>query len=270
MTNKKQTVEVIKLYDRGLQGRKKWVMSDKDLHRFLNKYNFTLTKFLGLGIGRAVWNNTLEYYQLDVNDIEALRKTPYKQTLYHGNSEMGFTSSISIGKLRAQNETLISKELKYIEKYFPGTLAKYAKYHKEPLVASKYLSDLQRTLFEIGLSIRKAHSRISKWARRNDLEYHPLIKSKLEHHFAKIFDELNLRYTPQWPYKGYWYDFYLPDLDILIEIDGGGHSSKRDKIKDELANDLKIELIRFEIKDTNDLRKNYATIKDKVSKILGL
>jgi very-short-patch-repair endonuclease len=48
--------------------------------------------------------------------------------------------------------------------------------------------------------------------------------SKLEEDFARDFlDKLELRYVYQFEAKeiGRWYDFYLTDYRILIEIDGG-------------------------------------------------
>lgn len=270
MKIRQKRVEVIKLYNRGTGGRSKWVMSKNDLHRILYKYNFTLDKFVGLGIGRRTWINTLEYYKLNLNDIEGLRKMPYIDGNIHGNSGQGFTSHIDINKLRAQNESLIAQDLKRIELVFPGTIGVYSTYHTETLKTSRYFSDLQRTIFDISLSIKKAHARVSKWAKRNNLPYYPIIKSKLEHHFAKILDDLEVSYIPQWPYRGYWYDFYLPELGVLLEIDGGEHSGKTDVAKDNLAKKLELNLVRLEIKDMNSLRHDYNEIKNKVSKIIGL
>lgn len=48
--------------------------------------------------------------------------------------------------------------------------------------------------------------------------------SKLEEDFARDFlDRLGLRYSYQYKAEeiGRWYDFYLTDYRILIEIDGG-------------------------------------------------
>ena len=53
---------------------------------------------------------------------------------------------------------------------------------------------------------------------------HPLFgTSKLEEDFAKDFlDKLGVKYTYQFETNiGRWFDFYLNDYNVLIEIDGG-------------------------------------------------
>ena len=47
--------------------------------------------------------------------------------------------------------------------------------------------------------------------------------SKLEEDFAKNFlDKLNIKYVYQFEAKDIkrWYDFYLPEQNLIIEIDG--------------------------------------------------
>ena len=53
---------------------------------------------------------------------------------------------------------------------------------------------------------------------------HPLFgTSKLEEDFARDFlDKLGLKYVYQFETDiGRWFDFYLPEHNLLIEVDGG-------------------------------------------------
>ena len=48
--------------------------------------------------------------------------------------------------------------------------------------------------------------------------------SKLEEDFARDFlDKLEVKYVYQFEAKeiGRWYDFYLPEHNLIIEVDGG-------------------------------------------------
>lgn len=63
-------------------------------------------------------------------------------------------------------------------------------------------------------------------------------------------------------HKGLYCDFVLMNADreaaVVIEIDGSGHSSERDAIKDEILQKAGIKLIRVDTSDY-DKRQNYAS-----------
>ena len=87
-------------------------------------------------------------------------------------------------------------------------------------------------------------------------------ESKLEKEFKKILDTLNIDYQFQYVVSGYNYDFYLPDKNILIEVDGDWwhcnpklniipihdsqkHTVAHDRIKNEVAKKNNFQLLRF-------------------------
>ena len=87
-------------------------------------------------------------------------------------------------------------------------------------------------------------------------------ESKLEKEFKKILALLNINYIFQYTVCGYNYDFYIPDKNILIEVDGDWwhcnpklniqpihesqkHTVKHDVIKNKIAEDNGYTLIRF-------------------------
>jgi len=101
--------------------------------------------------------------------------------------------------------------------------------------------------------------------------------SNLETKFKYILESMELRFKPQYPFKGKIYDFYLPDHKILIEVDGDffhvnkaagyipkynfqKNNIKNDKYKTKLVEDSKgYTLLRFwetEINTNTDLIKN--------------
>lgn len=76
---------------------------------------------------------------------------------------------------------------------------------------------------------------VKKWKRTHKQQYGT---SKLEEYFAKEFlDRLGVEYIYQFEAKdiGRFYDFYLPNSRILIEVDGDYYHSNPEKYsKDEL------------------------------------
>lgn len=110
--------------------------------------------------------------------------------------------------------------------------------------------------------------------------------SKLEEDFAKDFlDKLNVKYIYQFEAKsiGRWYDFYLQEHNLLIEIDGSyyhsdprlvkeenmnpmqRHNKKVDEIKDKWALMHGIPIMRIWEKD---IRENPNIVMDKLKERL--
>ena len=110
--------------------------------------------------------------------------------------------------------------------------------------------------------------------------------SKLENHFAKEFlDKLGVKYERQYYAESIkrYYDFYLPDWNLLIEVDGDYYHSKGlvyedmspmqkrnnrvDKLKNEWAVLNGYNLIRVW---ESDINKNATKLMEKLKEILML
>lgn len=72
-------------------------------------------------------------------------------------------------------------------------------------------------------------------------------RSRYEREVIIYLLELNIDFIPQYRIDKYPYDLYLPELNILIEVDGAGHNNKTDHIKDSLAKEHDIKLIRLDL-----------------------
>jgi very-short-patch-repair endonuclease len=87
-------------------------------------------------------------------------------------------------------------------------------------------------------------------------------ETKLETAFRNILDMIGISYTFQYTVDGYNYDFYIPDKNILIEVDGDWwhcnpnlgiqpiyesqlHTVEHDLVKNQLAESKGYKLIRF-------------------------
>lgn len=71
--------------------------------------------------------------------------------------------------------------------------------------------------------ITKKNKIVKKKVAAKKRRKHPLFgTSKLEEDFAKEFlDKLGVKYTYQFETNiGRWFDFYLPEHNLLIEVDG--------------------------------------------------
>lgn len=137
---------------------------------------------------------------------------------------------------------------------------------------------------------RKKKPTVSEMIKRNierSKKPHPKYgTSKLEKRFAKDFlEKLGINYTEQFEAKDIkrFYDFYLPDVNLLIEIDGvfwhgkgllheeKNYQQRRaeyvDKIKDEWALTHGIPLIRIWEDDiNNNPQEVLKMLKEKVGK----
>lgn len=102
-------------------------------------------------------------------------------------------------------------------------------------------------------------------------------KSKLEYKFEGLLNELNVEFKQQYPINGYLFDFYIPNKNLLIEVDGDWYhfneavhslplspiqenTIKNDNIKNDLAEKLGYNLIRFWESDINNNIKNVKSI----------
>lgn len=77
------------------------------------------------------------------------------------------------------------------------------------------------------------------------------IGSRYERAVKHVLDDEGILYIPQYAYKKHRFDFFLPESKILIEVDGEGHNTKSDSIKESFANELGFKLIRLDIKLKN-------------------
>lgn len=85
--------------------------------------------------------------------------------------------------------------------------------------------------------------------------------TKSELSVKTVFDSSNVSYVFQQPFVTlngniYFVDFYIPSLDIGIEVDGGYHTTKEQRIKDlertiELEESFKIRIYRIDNSDTS-------------------
>lgn len=121
----------------------------------------------------------------------------------------------------------------------------------------------------------KQRNRKVKWIKENGLNK----KSKLEKYFTGLLDDLGIKYEPQYPVKGYLYDFFIINKNVLIEVDGDWfhfnekihkqitspiqeNTIKNDKIKNQIAKDEGYILIRFwENEINNDLENVINKLK---------
>lgn len=88
---------------------------------------------------------------------------------------------------------------------------------------------------------KRTVSKAKKTIRRAVRVHHKFGTSKLEEDFAKDFlDKLKVRYIYQFEAKdiGRFYDFYLPDNNLIIEVDGSYYHSDPRLVKEENMNPM--------------------------------
>lgn len=86
--------------------------------------------------------------------------------------------------------------------------------------------------------------------------------SKLEYTFASILESLNINFIHQYHVDGFEYDFYLPDTNTLIEIDGDyWHANPIKYTKDTLNNVQKKNLGLDKLKNQLAESKGYTLLR---------
>lgn len=265
--------EIIKLRKEILPGGKEGqIMYKDDFIRLISKYKLTLSLFIEMGLSRSIWDNTLSYYGWGVNDIQGLRLSEYSESK-HLSSYKGFSTVIPIDKLRPSlkmKESGIAYMVNKLDGYFPGVKQTYSEYHDYPEKVNNLLLDITRELMDLQLIARYVNRRVIKWAKNHGLKYKQTIHSKLEHNFAKLLDDLGLSYYPQYYIEPYWYDFYLGKHNLIIEIDGGKHDDRYDLKKESILKNKGIDLLRLDIRGIFELKRDYETIKNKISRRVGI
>ncbi len=104
-----------------------------------------------------------------------------------------------------------------------------------------------------------------------------------EREFKKLLKELKVNYEVQKIVGDKIFDFYIPHVNLLVEIDGDYYHANPEKIKAENINRMQAKNMRNDIfKDAlasglgfgieriweNDLKVNYKAVKAKFKKIL--
>lgn len=104
-----------------------------------------------------------------------------------------------------------------------------------------------------------------------------------EREFKKLLKELKVNFEMQKVVGSKIFDFYLPDYNILVEIDGDYYHANPDIIKEENINRMQAKNIKNDkFKDAlafglnyglervweNDLKTNYSNVKSRFKKLL--
>lgn len=85
------------------------------------------------------------------------------------------------------------------------------------------------------------------------------VNTKPEQKFKKVARKNKIKYRQSYKYKGHYFDFYLPELDILVEIDGVYWHGKG--LKDDELNITQLKSRR------NDKKKNKICLDSQKSLI---
>lgn len=244
-----------------------------DFKRLVSTYKITFHEFRDkFGLSRSLWSNTLLFYKLSSQDIFSWRNLIVTHTQLHLNSNHGFSRVIEgqdmvqiapPNKLEGYLDRLIPLCPKIKELW-------YSKISHDPTSLSQDLSNISRDLIESKEVLKKVMNRCRKYAIKNGVEYKRCISSPLEHAIAKILDDLGLSYTPQWFIKPYHYDFYLPTLKIILEVDGSLHNKRFDIKKEKKALKKGFVVKRVVVERKGIKKINYEEYKNKISKALGL
>lgn len=80
---------------------------------------------------------------------------------------------------------------------------------------------------------------------------------------------LHPRFLRQRPIDSFIVDFYCPELDLVIEVDGDPHFTEEGKARDaersQILNSLGLKVIRF---SNSEVLNNFKTIQQQISELI--
>lgn len=191
----------------------------KDKLKEALRKRFTMQEILNeFKISEFIFKRNLLYHNIK-SDYVQFKKIPLKHILLKDNSiELLRQLNPEIVGLLESNK--VSKEnVKDIQKLFLE------------------LTDLTQAVKNIGRSFSKKYN--SKLTFSSNLGCNNL---------CSYLYENNIEFRQEFKIENYYYDFYLPTFNMLVEVDGSYHrlnkAKANDKIKEKIAKDKGFELIR--------------------------
>lgn len=94
------------------------------------------------------------------------------------------------------------------------------------------------------------------------------IISRYEWFVKYALDDLGIAYKPQYSIGQYRYDFFLPEHNTLVEVDGEGHNYESDFQKEQLAEQKGFTLMRLDCSTLKNKRLCLQHIESQLSKKL--
>jgi very-short-patch-repair endonuclease len=173
----------------------------------------------------------------------------------NGHNSKG-ENNIMYGKTHTQEaRTNISKKRK--EKFASGEYT---------FITSAKWSDAAKKVWQRNGHREKMVRLRKEWIKKNGFKGEP---SNLEKHFANIVNHHNIELESQYYLDGKFFDFWVPNTNILIECDGNFYhchpethptpiyeiqksNIKNDAVKNQIAKDYGFILLRFWETDIND------------------
>lgn len=199
------------------------------------------------GVGHRRWRQTLDHWGYDEKTIENLRRNKILK-----GSTLNKTTKFSERVIRVSNR-------------FPEIAEALKLYESNPAIMAQTIMDINTSIYELKEDLRLIKKHVNNRLTRNDIKVN-FVANALENKVKIILDELNLNHISSWKVDNSFYDFYLPEYNLLIEVDGKQHHSPKLNLpKNRLAKSKGYKLLR--IKEKNVKYVHY--IKDKISKALG-
>lgn len=220
------------------------------LHRVLDKEEFDFyffekklsrKRFMSdLKIGHRVYYNSLEYWYPDFKNSELSRQMCTEKM---SKRDSDFSFSFSVEELN---------QFKRLQVLYPELQDLVSNYHllEKKKELSIHLFRIYSELFEFQVLIKSRIKDIRrKLHNKGDFEFLDTNQisfsgSKVEFLISKFLKSEKIQFERQFKISKsdeikrnnfYYYDFYFPELNLLLEIDGGQHNPSMDQEKEEKA-----------------------------------
>lgn len=280
----------------------KQYISKKDFDFYYIEKNLTRTELASMGVGSKCFQNSYHKYYPNSSDrarIKAAKSRRHKMGNTYGSS----SNSIKLRKTHIVNKEELLKLLNKGEtlcnicKHFSisePTLNKNIQYHNIDPPAGKHihfttyliLRDLERLtnidfieylkpsvslniknlrndVYMAELAIQKCKETLAALRYRMNLGASAIPRSKYERILIEFLIDYKIEFIPQYIVERLPFDIYLPNFNLLIEVDGKGHNTKSDDIKNSLAETNKYQLLRIDFskwKTKNNILKKVKSV----------
>ena len=210
-----------------------FIESNKSLLQYCKDNNISYSRFYKL-----IKKTNPNILSRKNNGGSSKKFNPTRDELYDLYVNQGLSQE-DIGKLYGVNKSSICLRLKSLN------------IDTKSISQSRYWTDEKREYYK-----KLSNTGVIGVYRQSNWKYHT---TSIEIKFMEVCNQYGIKFKRQYPIEkyGHQYDFYLPDMNLLVEMDGEYfHNMEKQKIKDIQQVDRSIELGYNIIRITDKELKN--------------
>lgn len=202
-------------------------------------------------IGHRIWSLSIKESGLTELEVERMRRDKL------------ISRGFRLGKVKR-----VKQRVQQISRVFPDLIKIYEKYKlSDPNRIHKEVIKIHDKIFELKKDLQALKKHYKRQVVNSGSKPGNFSSNSWEYKVKKILKDQGYKVRVQKRIGKYFFDLYLPEFKILVEVDSDQYHSKEiDKPKNKIAKKKGYKLIRITQKDI----KYDTIIKDKINTALGV